>query len=74
MGIAQIVAHAAGEFFLPSGVATRTFPNDFGEDLFAAASLSINTIERKRVSEQTCRLYHLLVCLSVCRSVCRSDG
>ena len=37
-----------------------------------AASLSINTIERKWVFEQSCCLAHLHVGLSVCRSVCRS--
>jgi len=34
-----------------------------------AASLSIRTIERKRVFLQTCRLFHLSVCQSVGRSV-----
>ena len=33
--------------------------------LFLAASPSINTLERKRVLEQTCRLSNLSVCRSV---------
>jgi len=37
--------------------------------LLLAASLAVNTIERKQVLEEVCRLYHLSVCLSVCLSV-----
>ena len=39
-----------------------------------AASPSINVTERKRVSEQSCRLAHLLVFLSVRPSVGRPVG